>query len=233
MKRRNSSKIICMDFYGLPGSGKSTISHLLATKLRSYDHVFEPSYYYDHNCTKARRVILKTFGVLVLFISSSRMFVQVCKILVECNLYPTSKAFYINLLNLAYKFNALNRKNNGVVIFDQGFLQSVISMYFRNHSINETIILKKYEKIKMLIGKDVDIRNVYIKTDIDTVVGRLANRHTNVSRVQALDLAEMRKELAIQKSIFDIAPCSIIVDSGDYTVTDCVGILLEKMNINK
>ena len=57
----NNIDVYCIDFYGLPGSGKSTISHLLADKLRGEVDVIEPSFHIDHDYSVIERIIKKKY----------------------------------------------------------------------------------------------------------------------------------------------------------------------------
>ena len=51
-----------IEFYGLPGSGKSTLSHIVAERLRSEGYaVEEPSYDIDHQHPLPKRV--KKFAI--------------------------------------------------------------------------------------------------------------------------------------------------------------------------
>ncbi len=50
------NKPIIIDFFGLPGCGKSTVSHMLAEELRKQGKVVsEPSYDTDHKLSQVKR----------------------------------------------------------------------------------------------------------------------------------------------------------------------------------
>lgn len=173
----NLNKIIHIEFYGLPGCGKSTISHIIAQELRTRGYVVqEPSYDFDHNLRPLHRKIKKMAYTVFFGMHYPDIYKKVKKIVV-LNGYVSFKSYMSQLVNILPKLGIYKRNTGGIFFWDEGMIQSSISLAFQS-------------------GKDVNsiIRNfgikknnsILIKIDVNEkiAVERMNNRATNDSRVE-------------------------------------------------
>lgn len=172
---------IILEFFGLPGCGKSTISHLLADVLRSEGlSTWEPSYVIDRRYGKTMRKVVKLTKLASFYICNHRAYKGVRR-LVKANGYHGVSALH-QLANIAHKIvSYMTSDRYDVTIWDEGLVQSSISLAVnggRDASDNENS-LKKY------IG-DVKYVKVYAKVDKETSLERMRGRDTNDSRVEKL-----------------------------------------------
>lgn len=218
--------MICIDFLGLPGSGKSTLSHLLSERFHKDLDVVEPSYHLDHECGCLQRCSFKILGVLIYAFYHPFWFWHLMQIIYKQH-SPLKKTFFVNLLNVAYKLNELASKKLCVVIFDQGLWQSVLSLYYQDSEISTEEFADTYSKIQRL-APAVRTISVYVKTDIETSIDRMRRRHSNVSRVESLDEKSMKEELRSQKRLIEAVEYDIEVDSSKNDIATCVDYLYNK-----
>lgn len=224
----NRLGVFCLDFYGLPGSGKSTISHLLAEKIRCEANVIEPSYNIDHGYSTVGRFIKKSLKVIGLFVFHPRLFVSIAKVIASCGYNCLNKDFYIHLLNISYKIGVLNAPPKGFVIFDQGLWQSVISLFYRKEDVSSMVYI--FNQLISLISKKVQYVSVYIQVDVETAIERMDTRHAAISRVQLLNNDDRTEELKKQLSIMEGLPSPrIIVNSAKNDINDCVMYLRDQL----
>lgn len=221
--------MVCLDFYGLPGSGKSTISHLVAEKLRGKAIVVEPSYELDHGCSLIKRLAGKSNAVMVLVLKHPKVFLKIVNIITSCGFKGSDYAFYIHLLNICYKILSLKKIDERILIFDQGLWQSTMSLFYRKD--DKADFLNVYDKLQSLVNRNVTIVNIKIMVDIDTAIDRMDNRHTNISRVQLLsdeDRIVELKELSLM--IERIPATSFVVDSGKMDEHTCANKIILGLN---
>lgn len=222
---------ICLDFYGLPGSGKSTISHKLADRLMNEYLVVEPSYELDHKDTKFWRAYSKFNAIIKLMLLYPRVFICIIKLIKKCDYKILSKDFILHLLNIGYKTYSLKRNHQDYIIFDQGLRQAVVSLYFGKD--NKHSFAKTYDDIRSLVCNSVKVIDVYIKVDINTAINRMNNRNSNISRVQLLNETEKVSELEDQLRMMNSFENNkaFVFDSGVLTIDECVSGILERLNL--
>ena len=168
---------IHIEFYGLPGCGKSTVSHCLAEKLRAEGYkVFEPTYEMDHELNPIARRITKLIFTIRFAIFYHKNFVSI-KTMIRKNGYTKKCEIIGQLVNIAPKCYKYESSKKAIYIWDEGLIQSAISLVFKNHhsAINEciTTFQKKYDMIP-----------IYLCLDIQTALERMDNRSSNDSRVE-------------------------------------------------
>ena len=224
----NNLEVFCLDFYGLPGCGKSTISHLLADSIRYKAKVVEPSYHIDHGYSTAGRFLTKSLKAMVLLALHPKLFFFIVKVITSCGYNGFSKDFYIHLFNISYKIGVLNDPPTGYVIFDQGLWQSVISLFYRKEDITSMVPI--FNQLNSLVSKKIHYISVYIQVDVKTAIERMDTRHAAVSRVQLLDSDDKVEELKRQLSIMDGLPTPrIVVDSVQNDINGCVSYISDQL----
>lgn len=179
-----------IEFYGLPGSGKSTLSHIVAERLRSEGlSVDEPSYNIDHQHPLPKK--LKKFAVGgYWFVIRHRQYRLISEI-VKQNGYKGLTAFTmtVNVIQKMRIYNSL--KETEIVIMDQGLIQACVSL-----STNGKIRAKEnYERLLTMMPNAANASKIYIDVNDETALDRMSQRATNDSRVEKLKDVDAKKEM--------------------------------------
>lgn len=188
-------KSLFVEFYGLPGSGKSTLSHIVAERLRREGHaVDEPSYMTDHQHPLPKRVKKMAVGGYWFAFHHA----QYCCIrnIVHQNGYTGMEAF-VQIVNVIQKMRIYNsRKAYEIVIMDQGLIQASISLSM----CGEMKAKDNYEQLLCLMPNAVEAFRVYIDVDNETAIDRMEKRKTNDSRVEKLKEHSLKIEMLLHIS---------------------------------
>lgn len=220
-------KPISIEFYGLPGCGKSTISHKLADDLRSKGlSVWEPSYEIDRKYGKTMRKVVK-FAKLASFAICNHRAYKGVRRLVEGNGYQGMSAFH-QLANIAHKIDSYRIADRwDVTIWDEGLVQSSISL-----AINSGRKASENERCLLAYTGDVKSVRVYVMVDIDTALKRMEGRNTNDSRVEKM--ANLEEKITFLKG-FESACDSIAKDRvnrvAEFIEVDTVRLTLDEINL--
>lgn len=221
----NRLETVCIDFYGLPGCGKSTISHLLANELRKDFKVVEPSYDMDHSHSAVDRLLRKSIETLWLLLRYPKTFYSLFRLIEGCGFRCWKKEFYINLLNISYKVNSLKKKSAHYIVFDQGLWQSVVSLFYMKENKEDVIVA--YNKLLTIVPNSVGYTNIYVQVDANTAIKRMETRKAAISRVQLLDEISRMKELQNQLTLMEDLPNPrLIVNSVQNDPSSCVKSIL-------
>ena len=187
------TKCVHVEFYGLPGSGKSTISHMVAKELRANGFsVCEPSFYSDHLRHPIIRKIVKIYKTLIFSLRYPKSIIKIYKLLSQGGISQLSHLLQL-ILNIAPKLNCYIHSKNNVYIWDEGLIQSSISASLE-HPMNTDIITKKLFDI----GKNREVIKIYVKMDIDTALKRLEGREKHDSRVEKETDTRKKREIMNQ-----------------------------------
>lgn len=172
-----------LEFYGIPGSGKTGMSHLVATELRKQGfNVCEPSYALDHDKIKFLRRIKKTLLSLELHICYPKDYNLLKKIVVDNGYSGMDKIKQLS--NISYKLLYYKKEKDGIIyIWDEGLFQSSISLSTFNDKISKT-----FKVINELIDKKTI--GVYIKANKEDSINRIMSREKHESRVEKLNNIE-------------------------------------------
>lgn len=173
--------MIIYDFYGLPGSGKSTISHKLANHIRKKGYsVGEPTWEIDRLKPWRRRCIKFWYAMYYCLRNANKVRMLIHK----SGDISSSKFGKIKLItNICYIMNIAKRSCSfDYVIFDQGIAQSVISLFTENDKDN-------YNNIYFDLIKEIDCKiiSVFVSTEITIACQRMNNRTTNLSRAEKIN----------------------------------------------
>lgn len=163
----------------MPGCGKSTLSHILANKFRNsgFD-VVEPTYESDNNTNKFLRLLYKIYKTLCYLYTNTIDYYKLKK-LVKDNKYTDWPSILRQIINIIPKLVAYNQKRNRIYIWDEGLVQSSISLAM----INDCNVQDNFKQLFDLTIKPKVIK-VYLKTDVETSLFRMNNRTSNLSRVE-------------------------------------------------
>ena len=173
------TKCVHVEFYGLPGSGKSTISHMVAKELMANGFsVCEPSFYSDHLRHPILRKIVKLYKTLIFSLRYPKSIIKIYKLLSQGGISQLSH-FLQHILNIAPKLNYYIHSKDKIYIWDEGLIQSSISASLE-HPMNTDIIAKELFDI----SKNREVIKIYVKIDIDTALKRLEGREKHDSRVE-------------------------------------------------
>ena len=186
----NLNNTIFLEFYGLPGCGKSTISHKIAKLLRIQGYrIFEPTYILDHNYSSSKRKLLKTLFTLEYFIYNPISFLRLL-FLVISNGYKR-KDILSQVVNIAYKLAFYRNTNSDYIIMDEGLTQSAISLSQskKKSSVNNEKILYDFSKNRKVI-------KIYINVSTEEALNRLSKRNKHDSRIEKInDYSERKLEM--------------------------------------
>lgn len=185
--------ITCIEFLGLPGSGKSFFSHKVAEKLREGGlDIIEPSWTLDNSCGKYSRAIRKSIMALCYTISHCNKSKKLKKIIKECG-YRGSEAQSFKR-NILYKAYLLSKNQKSILIFDEGIAQMAISLSV-NGSRSAMEIYNETDHLMVLPTKKIIIR---IDCNIDDALINMNKRETNDSRVEKLADIESKRAMLMQ-----------------------------------
>lgn len=180
-----------IEFYGLPGSGKSTLSHMVAKRLRSVGHsVDEPSFDIDHQHPLPKRIKKFAIGVYW-FAFHHEQYKRVWEIVGQ-NGYTRTEAFK-QAVNIFQKMRVYNsRKSAEIVVMDQGLIQACISLSTNQQANTAT---ENYEKLLHLMPNAATASRVYIDVNYETALDRMSKRASNDSRVEKLKEHNLKMEM--------------------------------------
>lgn len=186
-----NNKSLHIEFYGLPGCGKSTVSHIIAERLRKDGYeIFEPTYEMDHNLNPMMRKLRKLWKTVKYLIFNKESYLALKKIITKCE-YKSQREIWKQLVNIIPKIIDYNQNTAGVYIWDEGLIQSCISL-----TINSNIDI--YDIISEILPSSESIFKIYLKTDKETALLRMQNRETNDSRIEK-ERNEMKRNYLLDK----------------------------------
>lgn len=172
---------ISIEFYGLPGCGKSTISHRFADEMREMGlRIWEPSFDIDRKFTPSIRKVVKLSKMIMLAIQHPCLYRKMSA-LVKYNGYSGVEAIS-QKTNLAYKILAYcSPKDCNVMVWDEGILQSSVSLAMGNK-----VSSGENENVISGMCGGIPIYKVLTYVDCDNALKRMEGRSTNDSRVEQL-----------------------------------------------
>ena len=172
----NNIGVLHIEFFGLPGSGKSTISHELSICLREKGYkVEEPSYIIDNRSNKIVRYSKKIFYAVKLLIINHKQYFLLKKLLKKNGYVGLNNTK--QLFNIAYKkYMYLHPKKHRIYVWDQGILQSSIS-------------LSTYSNVNVIdncnsLTHDCNMESIYITTSKEEIYRRLESREKHGSSLE-------------------------------------------------
>ncbi|WHY76639.1 hypothetical protein QNH20_21490 [Neobacillus sp. WH10] len=181
MGRDLGTKMKIVDFFGLPGSGKSTIAQLAALSLREKGYIVDDyPIYIGNKASTAMRMLVKIKSTIVFSLLHFKFLYGLFKSLGESPFQSFSEAVK-QWINICYVITMYNRavRQKKYRIFDQGLAQTAISLTANCKQTTADFVLN--ELLKMVnISPDF----VYIQANANTALIRLKSRKCSRSRVQ-------------------------------------------------
>lgn len=199
---------VFLEFYGLPGSGKSTISHLVAEELRRQGNkVIEPTYDTDHRYSPSVRKGIKLLKLIRYALLCPNKYRALSKVIIA-NGY-TGTDVLLQAANIVPKLWEYDHARTDYVVFDEGLTQSAISLVINEGSSSEN------EKALYNLCKKRTVRKLYIKVSLETAILRMAEREKHNSRIEKIkDEAERDNMLKEVETRCESAYVDFIVDSA-------------------
>lgn len=169
-----------LDFYGLPGCGKSTISHMVAKALREKGYsVYEPSHVFDHELSAVRRKLTKFRHYVRFSLCHPDRSKKIYSLVKENG----HKRFFERLsqcVNIVSKYVALKEVDYDYIIFDEGFCQAAISLSY-NKGIRGDVA-SNFERIIEIYGSVFDLKPMYLRAEIENALKNMKKRGGHDSR---------------------------------------------------
>ena len=180
----NIEKTVVMDFYGIPGSGKTKRSHELADRIRKkgFD-VVEPSYELDHLMPVTSRKVRKSAMTTFLIFSHPIKFRRVAK-LVRKNGYTVGREWASQIVSISTKLFMLARYNRRIeyLVFDEGLAQAAVSLSIKGRiGADENL-----EQLLKLSESVSEFHLIQVMLGVDEALMRVNKRNSRDTRIEAL-----------------------------------------------
>ena len=201
-----------IEFYGLPGSGKTTTAAALHRRLiaRGIDAEL---------CRPGERIRNKGLGAkTVLFIKELIWRRRILASLPFREILSKNSLRDLKLLLSSFAYTSMyyedspsfGEKSSEVVIIDEGFFQRLFSLF----AFQEADDVKRIETYLDALPP-VDLR-IYLKTEVDTSMQRMKQRGSLPIRMQNMEATRIKSILETGEKIFDrIEGEEIIVVEND------------------
>lgn len=180
-----------IEFYGLPGSGKSTISRIIAQKLMDHGYTVQEPSNWVNNIVGAKKQLIKAVYSIAFTVEHPLASRQICKYIRE-NGYKRTDLIkqFINVSIKAREY--LGNEPETIYVWDEGIAQATLSLVINNDCENAAL----YERMILNLCQNNSRQvHVYIKEEIDVVLTRLKTRCTNYSRVEKTNDPDAQIEL--------------------------------------
>ncbi|MGI9422303.1 MAG: hypothetical protein ACR2PA_03855 [Hyphomicrobiaceae bacterium] len=170
-----------IEFFGVPGCGKSTISPLVAEQLRGEGVIVsESTYVLDHECRQIARVVRKSCGLVRYAatrpVGAVRELRQIIATRQESPQDFARSAF--NWLFIA-SVAARRRDRSSVVLLDQGVAQAIWTIGFAARKPNWLDLILASKELDALMPDAI----IWVRAKTRTVSSRLAQRSAGRSRM--------------------------------------------------
>lgn len=222
----------CIEFLGLPGSGKSFFSHKVAEKLRGGGlDIIEPSWILDNSYGKYSRVIQKSIMAFCYSISHRNTAKKLKKIIRECG-YRGSEAQSFKR-NILYKAYLLSKKQKSILIFDEGMAQMAVSLSANGVRFAREI----YDEMDHILELSSRTLSIRIDCDINKALTNMNKRVSNDSRVEKLPDSESKQIMLLrfkqECESMEVAELQVVQFSYDTDAIISSIIEFIKQSINK
>lgn len=178
-----------IEFYGIPGSGKTTLMKEMAMMLESDGYSVQKKIYEINNeYSNLIRMCIKSLSTLLFTFNNFRF---MCFFFSNVKIRGINKFIEIfkQWINISFVLTFMNRSNDcDYVLVDQGIIQAIISISSHN-KISHKLMYGE------LLGRiNLPIQFIYVNTEIENVLNRLDNRQNGKSRAEKINDMKVRKE---------------------------------------
>lgn len=205
-----------VEFVGLPGTGKTTLSRGVAEELseRGFS-IGEPTHEIE-TCRRVSRIGYKTRLVLTILLNNPSIGFSQTKAVLNSKQKSTSDLFRV-LFNLLYVSGIENnyKSTEKIYILDQGLVQGIWAVGFSSAKDWAEIV----REISPLVATPSII--VFVETDKTTITERLQRRRGNHSRFSVVDYEFGREGYDQLKSHFqttDVDTQLLVIENDDRDV---------------
>ncbi|MDG5759867.1 AAA family ATPase [Natronococcus sp. A-GB1] len=227
-----------VEFFGVPGAGKSTIARRLAERLAATGRpVSEPTYELAHQVSSARRYLAKSGYAATGTVRHPRRALAAARAIAESG-QPSSRTLVKTTFNWLYVAGVLESRTSGELqVLDQGLAQAAWSVGLGAERDRTTSLCELAVDALSRTGPSMV---VVVDLAPETVRERLAGRADGDTRVSptgdghAVSEAFERKE-RVERSIADAIAGNpsvdlVHVDNESRTdLEDAVGVVLERL----
>ncbi len=176
-----------LEFYGIPGSGKSTISHMVANQLRERGlNVSEPTYHTDNECSVPMRKLVKALGLIRYMLLHPIKYCTLIRIINENGIGGIRAISHSS--NITVKLWEYEHSKADYVLFDEGLVQSAVSLSSGVVSASEN------ENRLFRLIKLPEVIRIHIVVSSETALNRLINRPRHDSSIEKIDGDEKKLE---------------------------------------
>lgn len=192
-----------IEFNGLPGSGKTTITHYISKNY--YENKLKLINLKNDDIYK-KHIRLKSFRLLKNLLVPNRIYILIILIgFMHKNHSINVKNIYrgihiINLYNLYKLINKSNESEDTYYLLDQGIIQEIISILY-DKKINKKSFKWLIKLIKFTYSEFSIINS---KVSVEESLIRIQSRISNTSRLDKLSEEKANKVLRVQYENFKI-----------------------------
>ena len=224
----NLKKTIIVDFYGLPGSGKSTVSHAFSDALKQKGYcVEEPTYMLDHKTSPIKRKALKMFRTAIYLIwqreNSTAIALNIWN--AEKKSFSRWLSQYVNISNKLFCLKRLMGKCD-YIVFDEGMIQSILSVSFDSETAEDEI-----KNISQLY--EFDELKVFVSVPQEIALERIIKRNEKNAMVERIgDTSAQLKMLEKMRILYQLVNPDIIlngINSIESQVHDLVSFIQDEL----
>lgn len=201
-----------VEFFGLPGSGKSYFSHKVAEELRTEGYgIAEPSWTLDHKYGKCSRVVRKVWMGCLFRIFQHTKAVGLINTVKSYGLRKNDEKRIVR--NLMYKAYNLTRQNKGILLFDEGIAQMAVSMAVDSGKPAQQI----YDDLLGILSLNLKRLVVKIDCSVEIALVNMDLRKSHDSKAERIEGLEAKKDYLSKYK----KACESIVTNNMTTVPFC------------
>ena len=208
-----SQNPLVLEFVGLPGSGKTTISHLVASKLEakgikivSREEILK-QWHQKNALQKLLQLFSSNSNQWTILVNSLKFAAQVQPL----NLFSFVQAIKI-FFNVKRNDAVVRGENCQLILLDQGLLQEAWSVVIAG-SLPKLSYLKR-EMLSIFYNRSIIIVN--LKIDLDTSVSRVQNRQKKKKKDSYFELMDSAQAYSLVTKYFpylqEIINCARIAE---------------------
>jgi len=174
----NKNKQI-VEFFGAAGVGKTMYCKNIIYELKKENYI-KTEDFLKYNSKNLTKHIFKIYNILLLTVKNFKAIVKTLKLVIASK-QNSSIDFFKNLYNMLYIVSIINQdqKNNKITFFDQGILQSIVSLKLSSKRNIDTYII---DYLNQIIEKKIII--VIVSAPQEVIFKRLNKRKNKLSRIE-------------------------------------------------